>query len=105
MKEQQDKSGNKGGQQDTNLPQGQGITPEIMQIFHPKDFSHTIESALNVIQGKPDKLPDLMSDIGNIVLKVSKRMSPMQIILSVGVLTLGAVFIARSMEYEFEEND
>lgn len=66
----------------------------ILTLLQPHDMSKTVESALHVIQGRPDKLPDLMHDLGNIILKAAKRMTTTQLVLTAGAITVGAVLLA-----------
>ena len=67
----------------------------VLTLLQPHDFSKTIESAMHVLQGKHDKLPELMQDLGHVVVRATKRLSTTQLILAAGALTIGAVLLAR----------
>lgn len=75
----------------------------VLKLLHPHDMSKTVESAMHVLQGRHDKLPDLLQDIGNIIVRASKRLTTTQLILAAGALTIGAVLLARqNADEEFE---
>lgn len=97
------KSGNGGNQQKG----GQKKEPGVLQVLQPHDMSRTVESAMHVFQGRHEKLPDLMQDLGHIIVKATRRMTTTQLILATGALTLGAILIARYSgehdEYDYEE--
>jgi hypothetical protein len=79
-----------------------GSDASVLTLLQPHDMSRTVESALHVFQGKQDKLPDLMQDIGNIILRATRRYSTTQLILAAGALTIGAVLLAKySDELDF----
>ena len=74
-----------------------------LKVLQPHDMSRTIESALHVLQGKHEKLPDLLQDVGNIIIRASKKLTTTQLILAAGALTIGAVLLARyNMDDEYE---
>lgn len=78
----------------------------VLTLMQPHDMSRTVESALHVFQGKHDKLPDLMQDVGNIILRATKRYSTTQLILAAGALTIGAVLLAKySGDIDFDMED
>ncbi|MBB6610470.1 hypothetical protein H7F15_05435 [Pontibacter sp. Tf4] len=75
----------------------------VLKILQPQDMSKTVESALHVLQGNHEKLPDLLQDVGNIIVRASRKLSTTQLILMAGALTIGAVLLARyNMEDEYE---
>ncbi|WP_162426574.1 hypothetical protein [Pontibacter pudoricolor] len=75
----------------------------VLKLLQPHDMSKTIESAMHVLQGKHEKLPDLLQDVGNIIVKASKKLTTTQLILAAGALTIGAVLLARyNMDDEYE---
>lgn len=78
----------------------------ILTLLQPNDMSRTVESAMHVVQGRHEKLPDLMHDLGNIILKATRRLSTTQLVLAAGALTIGAVLLARysSDDQSFEDN-
>lgn len=81
--------GNKG-----NKKQGQQ-DDSVLTLLQPHDMSRTVESALHVFQGRTDKLPELMQDVGQIIMKASRRFSTTQLIIAAGVLTVGAVLLTK----------
>lgn len=76
----------------------------ILTLLQPHDMSKTVESAMHVIQGRPEKLPDLMHDLGNIILKAARRMTTTQLVLTAGAITIGAVLLSTYMADEQEYN-
>ncbi|GAB3816529.1 hypothetical protein [Pontibacter rugosus] len=66
-----------------------------MSMIQPHDMSRTVESAMHVFQGRQDKLPDLMQDLGHIILKATKKFTTTQLILAAGALTVGAILASR----------
>ncbi len=75
-------------------------------MLQPHDMSKTVESAMHVIQGRREKLPDLLHDVGTLVLQAAKRMSTTQLILTAGAVTVGAILVAHyagDMDFDFEE--
>jgi hypothetical protein len=75
----------------------------VLTLLQPHDMSKTVESALHVLQGKHEKLPDLMQDIGHIIVKATKRFTTTQLIVAAGALTVGAVLLSRyNSDNEFE---
>lgn len=85
---------------------GLGSGSSVLTLLQPHDMSRTVESALHVFRGKHDKLPDLMQDVGNIILRATKRFSTTQLILAAGALTVGAVLLAKyshDVDFDFDE--
>lgn len=97
--ENQNKNSNKG--------QNKSNDEGLLTLIQPHDMSRTIESAMHVFQGKHEKLPDLMQDVGHILVKATKRFTTTQLIVAAGALTLGAVLLARytanDEEYSFQK--
>ncbi|TPE42146.1 hypothetical protein [Pontibacter mangrovi] len=96
---------NKNNQQNKSQKGQEG---NVLQMLQPHDMSKTVESAMHVFQGRHDKLPDLMQDMGHIILKASRRFTTTQLILAAGALTVGAILISRysssdDEEYDYEE--
>ncbi|GAB3534860.1 hypothetical protein GCM10027443_22670 [Pontibacter brevis] len=81
-------SGNKGNKR-------QGQEDSVLTLLQPHDMSRTVESALHVFQGRTDKLPELMQDVGQIIMKASRRFSTTQLIVAAGALTIGAVLLTK----------
>ena len=79
---------------------------KVLTLLQPHDMSRTVESALHVFQGRHEKLPDLMQDVGNIILRATRRFSTTQLVLAAGALTIGAVLLAKyseDIDFDFEE--
>ncbi|GAB3197108.1 hypothetical protein ABID22_002235 [Pontibacter aydingkolensis] len=85
------KQQNTGNQEKQNKSGEEGI----LTLLQPNDMSKTVESAMHVIQGRHEKLPDLMHDLGNVILKAARRMTTTQLVLTAGAITIGAVLLAR----------
>lgn len=62
-------------------------------LVQPKDFAHTVESVMHVYQGNHDVLPELLSDAGKLLLKARQRMTPVQMVLSVAAVAIGAIVL------------
>jgi hypothetical protein len=89
-------SNTSGNQDNKNQQQKQGQQDgNVLAMFHPHDMSRTVESALHVFQGRHDKLPELMQDVGHIILKATRRFTTTQLILTAGALTVGAILLSR----------
>ena len=100
-------SGNNSNKDSKNTQQGNKSQQDsnVLTMLHPHDMSKTVESALHVFQGNHDKLPELMQDVGHIILKASRRFTTTQLIMAAGALTLGAILLARysHVHDEYEE--
>jgi hypothetical protein len=100
-----DSQSNSGGSQQKS---GQKKEGSVMQLLQPHDMSKTVESALHVFQGRHEKLPDLMQDLGHIIVKTARRLTTTQLILATGALTIGAILVARYSSdedaYAYEED-
>ena len=96
----------KSNQNADNSGQSQGKKePSALRLMQPHDMSKTVESAMHVFQGKHDKLPELLHDVGKLVLQGARRMSTTQLILTAGAVTLGAVLVAKyvaEQDFDFE---
>ena len=108
--ENKEKQNSSSATNNTNTKSGQKTQDSsesgILTLLHPHDMSKTIESALHVFQGKHDKLPDLMQDVGNIIIRATKRFTTTQLILAAGALTIGAVLLAKySQDSDFDFNE
>ncbi|MDX5419406.1 MAG: hypothetical protein LPK09_09320 [Hymenobacteraceae bacterium] len=77
----------------------------VLTLLQPHDMSRTVESAMHVFQGHHEKLPELMHDMGTIILKAARRMTTTQLILAAGAITVGAVLIARYSTGDEEYQD
>jgi hypothetical protein len=90
----------------SNQKNDRGADGSVLTLLQPHDMSRTVESALHVFRGKQDKLPELMQDIGNIIVRATKRYSTTQLILAAGALTVGAVLLAKyseDIDFDFDE--
>ena len=71
----------------------------------PEDFSKTLENVMHVFQhGNHEKLPDLLQDAGNLLMKASKKLSTTQLVLTVAALAIGVIFVAKRVEAELDDN-
>ncbi|MCP2044030.1 hypothetical protein [Pontibacter sp. HSC-36F09] len=97
---------NKSNQDADKNKQSQGKKEQsALRLMQPHDMSKTVESAMHVFQGKHDKLPELLHDVGKLVLQGARRMSTTQLILTAGAVTLGAVLVAKyvaDQDFDFE---
>ena len=74
-------------------------------LIQPEDLSRTLESAMHVFQyGHTERLPDLLQDTGNLLVKASKRMSTTQLVIAVGVIAIGVIFAVKRIEEELTED-
>ncbi|TXK47549.1 hypothetical protein FVR03_09150 [Pontibacter qinzhouensis] len=76
-----------------------------LQLLQPHDMSKTVESAMHVFQGRHEKLPELLHDVGTLVLKATKKLTTTQLILSAGAVTIGAILVARyvgDQDFDFD---
>jgi hypothetical protein len=94
----QDQNNNDSNKQNKSNDEG------LLTLLQPHDMSRTIESAMHVFQGRHEKLPDLLQDVGHILVKATKRFTTTQLIVATGVLTLGAVLVARHNSNDEEYN-
>ncbi|MCX2740867.1 hypothetical protein [Pontibacter anaerobius] len=93
---------NSGNQQNTGQKKQDNT---VMSVLQPHDMSRTVESAMHVFQGRHEKLPDLMQDLGHIIVKATKRFTTTQLIVAAGALTIGAILVSRYSggdEYAYE---
>ncbi|QMU31296.1 hypothetical protein [Adhaeribacter radiodurans] len=74
--------------------------------IQPEDLSKTFENVMHVFQqGNTERLPDLLQDAGNLLMKASRKLSTTQLVLAVAALAVGVIFVAKRVEAELEEND
>jgi hypothetical protein len=57
------------------------------------DITRTFEAAVNVFQGKPEHMDDLLKNGGVLLRKVTKKYTPTQLILTVAGLAVAAIVI------------
>lgn len=67
----------------------------MLTLLQPHDMSKTVESAMHVFQGRHEKLPELLHDVGTLVLKGARKLTTAQLVLAAGAVTIGAVFLAK----------
>ena len=92
----QSQSGNNSNNNNNSGNKKQGQQDEsVLTLLQPHDMSRTVESAMHVLQGRSEKLPELMQDVGQIIMKASRRFSTTQLILAAGALTIGAVLLSK----------
>ncbi|MDJ0364319.1 hypothetical protein QMK33_04090 [Hymenobacter sp. H14-R3] len=66
-----------------------------------QDVIRTVESAVNVFQGKTEHMDDLLKNGGTLLRKAAKRFTSTQLILTVAAVAVVAiVVINRAMEEE-----
>ena len=73
------------------------------QLLDPKELAAAFEQTMNFVKGDTEALPDMMAHTGRLLLKLSRRLSTTQMVLLVGALTLGAVFVAKRLEETIDE--
>lgn len=74
--------------------------------IQPEDFSKTLENVMHVFQhGHTERLPDLLQDAGNLLMKASRKLSTTQLVLAVAALSVAVIFVAKRVEAELDEND
>ncbi|QHL87809.1 hypothetical protein GU926_10360 [Nibribacter ruber] len=72
-------------------------------LVQPKDLARTVESIMHVYQGKHDVLPELLSDAGKLLLRTRQKMSPMQMILAVAAVAIGAIVLVNYSGHQFAD--
>ena len=71
----------------------------IGSLIQPADFSRTLENAMHVFkEGNHEKLPDLLQDAGNLLMKASKKLSPTQLVLAVAAIAIATIFVVSKIE-------
>lgn len=61
--------------------------------IQPEDVARTFEAAVNVFQGKTERMDDLLKHGGNLLRKASKTFSPTQLVLSVAAVAVVAIVV------------
>ncbi|NEM99034.1 hypothetical protein [Pontibacter burrus] len=103
MENESKQNQNKNSNQSSDSKQQKKSDESALKVLQPQDMSKTVESALHVLQGNHEKLPDLLQDVGNIIVRASRKLSTTQLVLMAGALTIGAVLLARhTMDDDFE---
>jgi hypothetical protein len=82
------------------MEQAANTTTSLVQ---PKDFARTVESIMHVYQGNHEVLPELLSDAGQMLLKIRQKMTPVQMVLSVAAVAIGAIVLVSYGNNQFTE--
>ncbi|WP_242929091.1 hypothetical protein [Pontibacter vulgaris] len=99
-------NGGSGQQKGQGNKSSSSSSESSLKLLQPHDMSKTVESAMHVLQGRHEKLPELLHDVGTLVLKAAKKMTTTQLILAAGAVTVGAILVARYVgehDFEFDE--
>jgi hypothetical protein len=71
----------------------------IGSLIQPADFSRTLENAMHVFkEGNHEKIPDLLQDAGNLLMKASKKLTPTQLVLAVAAIAIATIFVVSKIE-------
>lgn len=60
--------------------------------IQPEDIARTFEAAVNVFQGKTERMDDLLKNGGTLLRKASKNFSPTQLVLTVAALAVVSIY-------------
>lgn len=72
-------------------------------LIQPQDFSRTLENAMHVFkEGNHERLPDLLQDAGNILMKASKKLTPKQLVLAVAVIAVATIFVVSNIDDDID---
>ena len=72
-------------------------------LIKPADFSRTVENIMHVFkEGNHEKLPDLLQDAGNLLMKASKRLTPTQLVLAVAGVAVAAIFVVSRIDEDVD---
>jgi hypothetical protein len=75
----------------------------LVSLIQPADFSRTVENAMHVFKdSNHDKIPDLLQDAGNLLVKASKKMTPTQLVLAIAAIAIATVFVVSKVEGEID---
>ena len=73
------------------------------QLIQPQDLSRTLENAMHVFKnGNHEKLPDLLTDAGHLLMKASKKFTPTQLVLAVAAVAIAAIFVVSKVEDDID---
>ncbi len=74
--------------------------------IQPEDLSKAFENVMHVFQqGNTERLPDLLQDAGNLLMKASRKLTTTQLVLAVAAVAIGVIFVAKRVEAELDDND
>lgn len=75
----------------------------LVSLIQPQDFSRAVENAMYVFKDQNhDKIPDLLQDAGNLLLKASKRLTTTQLVLAIAAVAIATVFVVSKVEGEID---
>ncbi len=73
------------------------------QLIQPQDLSRTLENAMHVFKNQDHaKLPDLLQDAGNLLMKASKKLTPKQLVLAVAAVAVAAIFVVSNIDEDID---
>ena len=70
-------------------------TPQIVDKIQFQDVARTVEAAVNVFQGKTERMDDLLKEGGSLLRKASKNFSSTQLILTVAAVAVVAIVVIK----------
>jgi hypothetical protein len=70
-------------------------TPQVVDKIQFQDVARTIEAAVNVFQGKTERMDDLLKEGGSLLRKASKNFSSTQLILTVAAVAVVAIVVIK----------
>jgi len=65
-----------------------------------QDIFRTVESAVNVFQGKTDQMDDLLKNGGTLLRKAATKFTSTQLILSVAAVAVVAIVVINKASHE-----
>lgn len=75
----------------------------LVSLIQPQEFSRVVENAMYVFKDQNhDKIPDLLQDAGNLLVKASKRLTPTQLVLAIAAVAIATVFVVSKIEGEID---
>jgi hypothetical protein len=70
-------------------------TPQVVDKIQFQDVARTVEAAVNVFQGKTERMDDLLKEGGSLLRKASKNFSSTQLILTVAAVAVVAIVVIK----------
>ena len=70
-------------------------TPQVVDKIQFQDVARTVEAAVNVFQGKTERMDDLLKEGGSLLRKASKNFSSTQLILTVATVAVVAIVVIK----------
>jgi hypothetical protein len=75
----------------------------LVSLIQPQDFSRVVENAMYVFKDQNhDKIPDLLQDAGNLLVKASKRLTTTQLVLTIAAIAIATVFVVSKIEEDVD---